>query len=137
MTPRLFPPPQPHHPRPPRSSFECVGVHTAGLIFPSTKVNLWNKILNSTMSRANKPSVTINRPRALRAKEKGIPPPPPPSSATTTSTHTTHHHHTHTHTQAALWAYHHPATPATILLLLLFLPHAPRPTTHHRLNHKS
>jgi hypothetical protein len=44
-----------------------------GLIFPSTKVSLWNKILNSTMSRANKPSVTINRPRALRAKEKGDP----------------------------------------------------------------
>lgn len=35
-------------------------------------MNLWNKILNSTMSRAHKPSITINRPRALRAKEKGL-----------------------------------------------------------------
>jgi len=43
------------------------------LIFLETKQKLWNKIMNNTMSGAGKPNITINRPRASRAKHRGDP----------------------------------------------------------------
>jgi hypothetical protein len=39
----------------------------------STKTELWNRILSATNTTAHRPSITINRPRALKAKEKGDP----------------------------------------------------------------
>eukprot|EP01087_Luapelamoeba_hula_P010094 TRINITY_DN2658_c0_g1_i4.p1 TRINITY_DN2658_c0_g1~~TRINITY_DN2658_c0_g1_i4.p1 ORF type:complete len:3811 (+),score=698.07 TRINITY_DN2658_c0_g1_i4:295-11727(+) len=43
------------------------------LVFLETKLNLWNKIMDSTMARTSRVSISINRPRALRAKERGDP----------------------------------------------------------------
>lgn len=44
------------------------------LVFTETKLGLWNSVLNSTMSASlNRPSITINRPRAMRAHERGDP----------------------------------------------------------------
>jgi len=41
------------------------------LVFMETKVNIWNKIMDTTMSKAGRANITVNRPRALRAKERG------------------------------------------------------------------
>jgi hypothetical protein len=44
-----------------------------GLIFLHTKLDLWNRLLASTMTSQPRPAVNISRPRALKAREKGDP----------------------------------------------------------------
>jgi hypothetical protein len=43
-----------------------------GIIFLQTKLHIWNKILSNTVSNKGRPSVTISRPRALKAKESTL-----------------------------------------------------------------
>ncbi|PRP87156.1 putative HECT E3 ubiquitin ligase [Planoprotostelium fungivorum] len=42
-------------------------------IMRETKMALWNEIISSTNTSRHRPSVNINRPRALKAREKGDP----------------------------------------------------------------
>lgn len=44
-----------------------------GLLFLPTKLDLWNIVIASTNGKASRLSVSIDRPRAMKAKERGDP----------------------------------------------------------------